>query len=133
VATWNLEWGRRERVRQQQAKVIAGAAVDVWVLTEARPDVLPKGWVFAESADVPAARDRTGSAGEAGRFAVVGAPGLSGVDVPELPTAACALVPVRGHTWLVLAVCMPWRRDAPPLPDGAAPGAQTALLSGARS
>ncbi len=124
VATWNLEWARRGRVRPQQAEVIAKVAVDVWVLTEARPGVLPEGWKSVTSAAIPPAAGSARSAGDAGCFAVVGAPGLSPVAVPELPTAACALVPVAGQTWLVLGVCMPWRRNAPPLPDGAAPGVQ---------
>lgn len=44
VGTWNLEWARRAHVRPQQAKVIAEATAHVWVLTEARPGVLPHGW-----------------------------------------------------------------------------------------
>lgn len=124
VATWNLEWARRARARPVQAEVIATAAVDVWVLTEARPGVLPKGWGSVTSADIPPAAGNSRSAGDAGCFAVVGAPELDPVAVPELPTAACALVPVAGQIWLVLGVCMPWRRDGPPLPEGAAPGAE---------
>lgn len=124
VATWNLEWARQGRARSKQAEVIAAAAAAVWVLTEARPSVLPHGWLSATSADIPAAPSRSGSLGDAGCFALVGAPALEPVVVPELPTAACALVPIDGQIWLVLAVCMPWRLDAPPLPEGAAPGAE---------
>ncbi len=123
VATWNLEWTKRAHVRAQQAEVIRGAAVDVWVLTEARPNVLPEGWESAASADIPSTASNLRLSGDAGCFAVVGAPVLDSVALPELPTAACVLVPVIGETWLVLGVCMPWRRDAPPLPEGAAPGA----------
>lgn len=123
VATWNLEWAERSRVRSQQADVIARAAADLWVLTEARPDVLPEGWLHVTSTDIPPAAGASDSFRDAGYFAVIGAPELRKVEVPELPTAACALVPVAGQTWLVLGICMPWRRDAPPLPEGAAPGA----------
>lgn len=34
-------------------------------------------------------------------------------------------MPVADQIWLVLGVCMPGRRGAPPLPEGAAPGAET--------
>lgn len=125
VGTWNLEWAEQERVRSRQADVIAEAAANVWILTEARPSVLPHGWSNATSADIPSAARNSRSAGDAGCFAVVGAPELAPVPVPELPTAACALVPMAGQMWLVLGICMPWRRDAPPLPEDAATGAET--------
>ena len=124
VGTWNLEWANRAHVRPQQAEVIADAAADVWVLTEARANVLPHGWSSATSADIPSAVNERRS-GDAGSFAVVGAPELEPVAVPELPTAACARVPINGQSWLVLGVCMPWRRGSPPLPDGATTGAQS--------
>ena len=124
VATWNLDWAKHVRARPQQADVIARAAADVWVLTEARPSVLSGGWASAASAEIPPAAGRGRPARDAGCFAVVGAPALEEVAVPGLPTAACALVPIAGETWLVVGVCMPWRRDAPPLPEGAAPGAE---------
>lgn len=124
VATWNIEWVGRARVRAQQAEVIARVAADVWVLTEARADALPDGWESATSALIPASSGNSSSAKDAGFFAIVGAPELRPVAVPELPTAACALVPIDGQTWLVLGVCMPWRLDAPPLPEGTAPGAE---------
>jgi hypothetical protein len=124
IGTWNLEWAGQARVRPQQAEVIAQAAAHVWVLTEARPDVLPHGWYSATSADIPSAAKDDRSAADAGCFAVVGAPELERVAVPELPTAACALVPIAGQIWLVLGVCMPWRRGRPPLPESTAPGAE---------
>lgn len=74
VGTWNLEWARRAHARPQQAKVIAEAAAHVWVLTEAQPGVLPHGWSSVTSADIPSAASNSPSAGDAGCFAVVGAP-----------------------------------------------------------
>lgn len=103
--------------------MLAGAAADVWVLTEARPGVLPAAGRARSGADLPSAANSR-SARDAGCFALIGPPELERVAVPELPTAACALVPVAGQIWLVLGACMPWRRDAPPLPEGAAPGAE---------
>lgn len=76
VATWNLEWAQRADVRAQQAQVIAGAAVDVWVLTEARHSALPEGWESAASAGIPSATGNLRPASDAGCFAVVGAPTL---------------------------------------------------------
>jgi hypothetical protein len=122
VATWNIDWARRARVHAQQAEVIARAAADVWVLTEARADVLPPRWASATSAMIPTANSN--STEDAGFFAIVGAPELRCVDVPELPTAAAALVPIAGQRWLVLGVFVPWRRNVPPLPEGAAPDAE---------
>jgi hypothetical protein len=123
VATWNLDWGRRSRLRRDQAGVIAAAASDVWVLTEAGCDALPDGWASVASAEIPLAAGASGLVGDSGYFAVVSAPELEEVAVPELPTAACARVQLAGQTWLVLGVCMPWRRNRPTLPEGAAPGA----------
>ncbi len=93
------------------------------MLTGAIPSVLPEGWGCVHSADIPPTGPSRRSRQDPGCFAVVGAPELQCLTVPELPTAACALVRSNGTTWLVLGVCMPWRRNAPPLPDGTAPGA----------
>lgn len=87
------------------------------VLTEARAEVLPDGWSCASSVSIPLSQK------DGGCFAVIGAPQLHRVAVPELPTGAAALVNIAGQCWLVVGVCMPWRNNAPPLPSRAAPGA----------
>lgn len=118
AGTWNLEWAAREPVeRERQAEVLAALRPDVWVLTEARADVLPEGWASTSSAPIPLGRK------DGGCFAVLGAPHLEPVAVAELPTGAGAVITTHGQRWLVLGVCMPWRNDAPPLPPGAASGA----------
>lgn len=118
AGTWNLEWAARGPAeRERQADVLAALRPDVWVLTEARADVLPQGWASASSEPIPLDRK------DGGCFAVVGAPHLEPVDVPNLPTGAGGVVTTHGERWLVLGVCMPWRNNAPPLPPGAAPGA----------
>lgn len=125
VGTWNLEWAERSRLdRLRQAEELAGARADVWVLTEARPDVLPEGWQSTASANIPPTEGIGAGHRDWGCFAVVGAPELQSLAVPELPTGACALVSIDGEDWLVLGVCMPWRMGVPPLPPNAAPGAQ---------
>ncbi len=54
IATWNLEWVEHDhRERATQAEVLATIAADLWVLTEARPSVLPEGWESVHSADIP--------------------------------------------------------------------------------
>ena len=124
LSTWNLEWVERDETeRSRQAKVLERIGADIWVLTEARPSVLPEGLQSTSSADIPSPGADLRSRADAGCFAVVGARDLKPLSVPELPTAACALVPVAGETWLALGICMPWLRNAPPLPDGTAPAA----------
>lgn len=118
AGTWNLEWAERGPMeRQAQAQVLVELNVDLWVLTEARADVLPEGWASAASAPIPLDNK------DGGCFAVIGAQHLERVVVPELPTGAAAVVSTAGQRWLVLGVCMPWRNNAPPLPPQAAPGA----------
>ena len=99
--------------REQQQR-ISGMNADVLVLTEARIGAIPHGYKRATSAFIP-------TDGSDALFAVVAAAELESVPVPELPTAAAALVTHNAQTWLVVGICMPWRRDAPPLPPDAAP------------
>jgi hypothetical protein len=113
--TWNLEGvdgespkgrGQRQRISEMNA--------DVLVLTEAGTSAIPDGYKVATSTSIPID-------GSNAHFAIVAAGELKSVQVPELPTAAAALVTHKAQTWLVLGICMPWRKDAPPLPPDAAP------------
>ena len=99
--------------REQQQR-ISGMNADVLVLTEARIRAIPHGYKSATSAFIP-------TDGSDALFAIVAAAELESLPVPELPTAAAALVTHNAQTWLVVGICMPWRQGAPPLPPDAAP------------
>jgi hypothetical protein len=101
-----------------QTAQIEAVGADVWVLTEAHPTVLPPALLTATSEEMPGQP-------RPAHFAVLGAEDLECVPISGLPTAVAGLVRVAGSPWLVLGICMPWRRGAPPLPPTAAPGATT--------
>jgi endonuclease/exonuclease/phosphatase family metal-dependent hydrolase len=113
--TWNLEGADGESAKgREQRQRISEMNADVLVLTEARISAIPHGYKHATSAFIPI--DESDA-----HFAIIAAAEPESVQIPELPTAAAALVTHNTQTWLVVGICMPWRRDAPPLPPDAAP------------
>jgi hypothetical protein len=102
-----------------QAGHIATVGADIWVLTEASPCSVPSTHkAMAPSVWMPGVK--SGAC-----FAVVSAEDLDVIDVPEVPTAAAAVVHMGSEDWLVVGVCMPWRINAPTLSPHAAPGKKT--------
>lgn len=117
LATWNLDSSRASaRTAERQRHHVERVGADVWVLTEASASSTPAGHAAVPSAVVP---------GGTQHFAVLTAQAVRPLAVAEVPTAAAGVATVGGQDWLVVGVCMPWRRDAPPLPTGAAPAAAT--------
>jgi hypothetical protein len=113
--TWNLEGkDAASGEGQGQRQKIADLHADVLVLTEATIGVVPYDLDSSTSSTIP------GSDSEV-RFAIVAAAELRLLRVPELPMAAAALVTHGERVWLVVGICMPWRRNAPPWPPDAAP------------
>lgn len=119
VATWNLDHSNASapQRRMQRAQVTATAA-DVWIFTEADASPVPRGFETVTSDPIP------GSAKPL-YFAVLAAEHVLPRPVIGIPTAAAGLVHTAHGPWIVLGICTPWRRDAPPLPASAAPGAET--------
>jgi hypothetical protein len=118
VATWNLERAAPDSpagILQRDA--IADAGADVWVLTEAHDALAPQDFETTSSELM-----RTT---EPARFTTIAAELLQPIAVPELPTGAAAVVSTAERDWLLVGVCMPWRRGAPALPPGAAGDATT--------
>jgi len=92
---------------------------DVWVLTEAVVGSVPPVHAgVALSAAMP-------GVDSGACFAIVSAAALHVIALPEVPTAAAALVHTSAGDQLVVGVCMPWRNNAPALPPSAAPGQDT--------
>jgi hypothetical protein len=119
VATWNLEQRSGQgRKGLAQAKLIHDTPADVWCLTEAGLASLPLAFKTAHSAPMLGVKGAV-------YFAIVAAADLEPIDLSEVPTAAAAVVHTSVDDWLVVAICMPWRFDAPALPVDAAPGVNT--------
>ncbi len=119
VATWNLEQATAESERGvAQAKQIAAVGAEVWILTEACSGSAPTSHKTALSAAMPGVKSGA-------HFAIIAAANLEPLDLPELPTGAAAVVHASTGDWLVIGICMPWRKNAPALPPDAAPGANT--------
>ena len=116
LATWNLrhEWAHSPQGLAQTDR-IATVAAEVWILTEASPGSVPQTHNAAPSARMP-------GVDSGACFAVVSAVNLEPIMLPEVPTAAAAVAQTGSGKWLIVGICMPWRKDAPTLPPDAAPG-----------
>lgn len=113
--TWNLEQVDGESPKgRRQRQMISQRNADVVVLTEASVNVIPDGFHAEASAHMLFVATHA-------RFAIIAAADIKPLPVPELPTAAAAVVNHGGGAWLVVGICMPWRRNAPCLPPDAAP------------
>jgi hypothetical protein len=106
--------GGNEFARPNEQDLIRELDVDIWAFTEVDPASAPYG-NLAVSSPIP---------GKAAAFAAISTRWpLTSLPATTVPRAVAAVVDCPDIPLVVVALCMPWRRAAPPLPPGAVPDA----------